>query len=69
MSRRNQREEKIVLNDDVNPERHSPFYKLSFADFIKVWNKVTKTGERYAENAYVDRNWFDVVELTDNPDH
>ena len=69
MSDTKQSEEKIVLNDDVKPERFSPFYRLSFAEFIKVWNWLTKTGERYAANAYVDRNWFDVIELIDNADH
>ena len=69
MSRRNQSEEKIVLNSAVKPEQYSPFYRLSSVEFTKVWDKLTKTGERYAANAFVDTTWFDVIDLTDNADH
>ena len=54
-----QREEKIELRDDVYPERHSPFYNLTSAEYINVWKKVTNAGERYARANFIDDGWFD----------
>ena len=69
MSRRNQSEEKIVLNSAVRPEPYSPLYRLSAVEFTRVWEQLTKTGLRYALNACVDTTWFDVIDLTDNAEH
>ena len=64
-----QSEEKIVLNSAVRPESYSPLYRLSAVEFTRVWDQLTKTGLRYALNASVDTDWFDVIDLTDNAEH
>ena len=35
-----QREEKIILKDDIQDEVGSPFYDLSLVEFINTWRKV-----------------------------
>ena len=69
MSRHNQREEKLVLRDDVHPEKYSPFYNLTPEDYLKVWDKVKNTGDRYAIDAAVDEDWNDVIDVPENADH
>ena len=62
------REEKIVLNDTVDPERWSPFYDLTTEDSNNLWIKVTRTAERYAGLNYTDDTWLTVAEHN-NFDH
>jgi hypothetical protein len=59
MNTYDQREEKIILKDDIQDEVGSPFYDLSLVEFNNTWRKVTKRGDRYAEEHGTGEEWFE----------
>ena len=59
MNTYDQREEKIILKDDIQDEVGSPFYDLSLVEFNNTWRKVTKRGDRYAKEHGTDEEWFE----------
>ena len=68
MNDNTRREEKIVLNDTVMPERWSPFYNLTTEDSYNLWIKIIRAAERYADLNFTDDTWLTVAEHN-NFDH
>ena len=68
MNDNTRREEKIVLNDTVMPEKWSPFYNLTTEDSYNLWIKIIRAAERYADLNFTDDTWLTVAEHN-NFDH
>ena len=61
MSRRNQSEEKIVLNSAVRPEPYSPLYRLSAVEFTRVWEQHYRSATPTTSTWFIPLNYVDVV--------